>query len=198
MRAREIRGDLSFGEQIIDIADVAQNDWTTAQNGRPIVNKEVVLRSKLRIASRQFHMSRLHHTTNPSTAKTIGPCSANTSAAAAPKNSSTCSVSYGSRHPARRPWSIAGKKRLRKLNRAGSVGKLDPLPGGRADGARVIRPRSPSMRGLRAESSPARKRPALSAAGFWHRRRSESERRGICVGPDMAAPGGEQVLPHPH
>jgi hypothetical protein len=62
LRARELRGDLSFGEQILDIADDAENDWTTAQNGHPIVNKEVVLRSKLRIASRQFHMSRLHHT----------------------------------------------------------------------------------------------------------------------------------------
>ena len=62
MRARGIRGDFTFGEQILDIADDAENDWTTAPNGRPIVNKEVVLRSKLRIASRQFHMSRLHHT----------------------------------------------------------------------------------------------------------------------------------------
>jgi hypothetical protein len=34
-------------------------------------------------------------------------------------------VSYGSRHLARRPWSIAGKKRLRKLNRAGSAGNLE-------------------------------------------------------------------------
>jgi hypothetical protein len=57
-----VRADLTFGEQIIDIADDAENDWTTAQNGHPIVNKEVVLRSSLRIASRQFHMSRLHHT----------------------------------------------------------------------------------------------------------------------------------------
>ena len=49
-----------------------------------------------------------------------------------------------------------------------------------------------------AQSSPARKRPALSAAGFWHCRRSEkSERRGICVGSDMAAPGREKVPGHP-
>jgi len=44
LRARELRGDLSFGEQILDIADDAENDWTTAQNGHPIVNKEIVLR----------------------------------------------------------------------------------------------------------------------------------------------------------
>jgi len=61
LRARELRADLTFGESIISIADDAENDWTTAQNGRPIVNKEVVLRSKLRIEARQFHMSRLHH-----------------------------------------------------------------------------------------------------------------------------------------
>jgi terminase small subunit-like protein len=62
VRAREIRADFTFGESIISIADDAEKDWTTAQNGRPIVNKELVLRSKLRIASRQLHMSRLHHT----------------------------------------------------------------------------------------------------------------------------------------
>ena len=61
LRARELRGDLSFGEQILDIADDAENDWTTAQNGRPIVNKEIVLRSKIRIEARQFHMARLNH-----------------------------------------------------------------------------------------------------------------------------------------
>ena len=61
LRARELRADLTFGESILDIADDAENDWTTAQNGRPIVNKEIVLRSKIRIEARQFHMSRLHH-----------------------------------------------------------------------------------------------------------------------------------------
>jgi hypothetical protein len=59
-RAREIRGDFSFGEQVIDIADDSSNDWGKAANGRKIVNKELVLRSKLRIEARQFHMSRLH------------------------------------------------------------------------------------------------------------------------------------------
>jgi hypothetical protein len=60
MRAREIRGDFSFGEQILDIADDGTNDWVTAKNGAQVVNKELVLRSKLRIEARQFHMSHLH------------------------------------------------------------------------------------------------------------------------------------------
>jgi hypothetical protein len=55
-----VRGDFSFGEQVLDIADDGTNDWVTAKNGAPIVNKEIVLRSKLRIEARQFHMSRLH------------------------------------------------------------------------------------------------------------------------------------------
>jgi hypothetical protein len=60
-RARELRGDFSFGEQILDIADDGSNDWIEAKNGgAPRVNKELVLRSKLRIEARQFHMSRLH------------------------------------------------------------------------------------------------------------------------------------------
>ena len=58
--AREIRADLTFGEEIITIADDAREDWIPSKNGgAPRVNKEVVLRSKLRIAARQLHMSRL-------------------------------------------------------------------------------------------------------------------------------------------
>jgi hypothetical protein len=60
MRAREIRGDYTFGEEILDIADDSTNDWVTAKNGALMPNKELVLRSKLRIEARQFHMSRLH------------------------------------------------------------------------------------------------------------------------------------------
>ena len=59
MRARVIRADFTFGEQIIDIADDSRNDWLTAKNGKLIPNKELVLRSKLRIAARQAHMARL-------------------------------------------------------------------------------------------------------------------------------------------
>ena len=58
-----IRGDFSFGEQILDIADDASNDWIETANGRTVMNKEFVLRSKLRIEARQFHMSRLHRDT---------------------------------------------------------------------------------------------------------------------------------------
>jgi hypothetical protein len=55
-----VRGDYTFGEQILDIADDGTNDWVTAKNGALVPNKELVLRSKLRIEARQFHMSRLH------------------------------------------------------------------------------------------------------------------------------------------
>ena len=55
-----MRGDFCFGEQILDIADDGRNDWVETKTGRQIPNKELVLRSKLRIEARQFHMSRLH------------------------------------------------------------------------------------------------------------------------------------------
>jgi hypothetical protein len=61
MRAREIRGDFSFGEQILDIADNTADDWSyNSETGKLTVNKELVLRSKIRIEARQFHMARLH------------------------------------------------------------------------------------------------------------------------------------------
>ena len=59
-RARELRGDWAFGEQIIQIADDSANDYRIAANGRTVPDKELVLRSKIRIEARQFHMSRLH------------------------------------------------------------------------------------------------------------------------------------------
>jgi hypothetical protein len=60
MRARGIRGDFSFGEQILDIADNTTDDWSyNPQTGKLSVNKELVLRSKIRIEARQLHMSRL-------------------------------------------------------------------------------------------------------------------------------------------
>jgi hypothetical protein len=63
LRARDVRAELAYPEAIIDIADDAQSDWGETKNGKPIVNKELVLRSKLRIEARQFHMSRLHRDT---------------------------------------------------------------------------------------------------------------------------------------
>ena len=62
-RARELRGDLAFGEQILGIADDTENDYKTAINGRRVPDKELVLRSKLRIEARQFHMRQLHPAT---------------------------------------------------------------------------------------------------------------------------------------
>jgi hypothetical protein len=61
MRAREIRGDFIFGEEIVDIADNTADDWQyNKKTGKLSVNKELVLRSKIRIEARQFHMARLH------------------------------------------------------------------------------------------------------------------------------------------
>jgi len=41
MRAREIRADFTFGEQILDIADDSRSDWIVAKNGKHVVNKEL-------------------------------------------------------------------------------------------------------------------------------------------------------------
>jgi hypothetical protein len=61
MYARAIRGDFTFGEQILDIADNTSDDWSYNPNGGKLsVNKEAMLRSKIQIGARQFHMSRLH------------------------------------------------------------------------------------------------------------------------------------------
>ena len=57
--ARRIRADVAFGEQILDIADDEQNDWVESESGRLVPNKELVLRSKLRIEARQWQMARL-------------------------------------------------------------------------------------------------------------------------------------------
>ena len=59
-RARELRGDLAFGEQILEIADDTENDYKTAINGRKVPDKDLMLRSKIRIEARQFHMRQLH------------------------------------------------------------------------------------------------------------------------------------------
>jgi len=61
MRAREIRGDFTFGEEILDIADNTADDWSyNEKTGNLSIQKESILRSKIRIEARQFHMSRLH------------------------------------------------------------------------------------------------------------------------------------------
>jgi hypothetical protein len=56
-----LRGDWAFGEEIIRIADNTSSDWSfNPESGKLSVNKEAMLRSKIRIEARQFHMSRLH------------------------------------------------------------------------------------------------------------------------------------------
>jgi terminase small subunit-like protein len=56
-RAREIRNRYVWGEQVIDIADAKENDRD--ETGR--MNKELVLRSKIRIEGRQWHLERAEH-----------------------------------------------------------------------------------------------------------------------------------------
>jgi hypothetical protein len=153
--ARDVRADLTFGESITTIADDVRNDWIEAKNGSaPRVNKEVVLRSKLHIAARQLHMSRLQPQTWGDKL-TVGI-----------KNDGNLLSEDGRRRraeellamikamkaPPEQP--LAFEEGQRKLNRAGSVDNLDPLPGGRADGGRGITTVTPAMlmRGLRAES----------------------------------------------
>ena len=58
LRAREIRGDFTFGEEILDIADNTADDWSyNEKTGKLIIQKEAILRSKIRIEARQFHMA---------------------------------------------------------------------------------------------------------------------------------------------
>jgi hypothetical protein len=64
LRARDVRADIAFGEQILDIADNTADDWSyNPKSGKLSVNKEAMVRSKIRIEARQFHMSRLHRQT---------------------------------------------------------------------------------------------------------------------------------------
>jgi hypothetical protein len=53
-----LRGDFTFGEQLLDVADDGSNDWIEAKNGgAPRVNKEAVVRSKIRIEARHLWRS---------------------------------------------------------------------------------------------------------------------------------------------
>jgi hypothetical protein len=88
-RAKQIRSDFTSGEQILDIADNTADDWSfNNKTGKLTVNKELVLRSKIRIEARQFHMSRLHPQQwgekQQSTSRTIGRFCLSKSAAAKP------------------------------------------------------------------------------------------------------------------
>ena len=59
-RASAIWVPVAFGEQILDIADNSADDWQyNEKTGKLSVKEELVLRSKIRIEARQFHMARL-------------------------------------------------------------------------------------------------------------------------------------------
>lgn len=52
---------MAFGERILGTALDDRNDWNyIPESGKLTINKEAMLRSKLKIETMQFHMSRLH------------------------------------------------------------------------------------------------------------------------------------------
>lgn len=60
-RAREAQAD-AFGEDIIDIADDATNDWMLRRQGEDtveVINSEHISRSKLRVDARKWLMSKM-------------------------------------------------------------------------------------------------------------------------------------------
>ena len=60
-RARDIRASAAFTEQQLQIADNTSTDWSyNPDSGKLSVNKEAMLRSKLRIEARQWQMARRH------------------------------------------------------------------------------------------------------------------------------------------
>jgi hypothetical protein len=60
-RARDIRANAAFAEQQLEIADNVSEDWSfNPDSGKLSVKKEAMLRSKLRIETRQWQMTRRH------------------------------------------------------------------------------------------------------------------------------------------
>ena len=60
-RARDIRANAAFTEQQLQIADNTSDDWRyNPESGKLSVNKEAMLRSKIRIETRQWQMARRH------------------------------------------------------------------------------------------------------------------------------------------
>ena len=58
---RDIRADIAFGEQMLDIADNTSDDRVcNAKTGKLTITKEAVLRSRVRIEMRQWQMQRRH------------------------------------------------------------------------------------------------------------------------------------------
>src|ERR1041384_329443 len=58
MQARETRTDL-LAEQCLDIADDGGQDWQEDSKGKQKLDREAVLRSRLRVDARQWQMVRL-------------------------------------------------------------------------------------------------------------------------------------------
>jgi hypothetical protein len=60
-RARDIGANAAFAEQQLAIADNISDDWSfNPDSGKLSVKKEAMLRSKLRIETRQWQMARRH------------------------------------------------------------------------------------------------------------------------------------------
>ena len=60
-RARDIRANAAFAEQQLEIADNVSDDWSfNPDNGKLSVKKEAMLRSKIRIETRQWQLARRH------------------------------------------------------------------------------------------------------------------------------------------
>ena len=60
-RARDIRAGAAFPEQMLDIADNTSTDWSyNRESGKLSVSKEAMLRSKIRIETRQWQTARRH------------------------------------------------------------------------------------------------------------------------------------------
>ncbi len=57
-RAREAQAD-TLADEICDIADDGTNDYLSDENGRKVVNQEVIARSRLRVEARKWIASKL-------------------------------------------------------------------------------------------------------------------------------------------
>lgn len=57
-RAREAQAD-HMAEELLEIADDARNDWVEGENGEAVLNHEHVTRSRLRVDTRKWLMSKL-------------------------------------------------------------------------------------------------------------------------------------------
>ncbi len=56
--ARELQIDL-MADEILDVADDGSNDWMEGRNGEEVVNGEAIARSRLRVDTRKWLLSKL-------------------------------------------------------------------------------------------------------------------------------------------